>query len=74
MARAAHVRVRLPSAARGMNLVVPNREEHSRAQDKRSRRRHKRTWQIECLNAWPQNFRRPVVRHEHHAALFLAFA
>ena len=34
-------------------------------------RRLRRRWKIERLFAWLQNFRRLVVRYEHHAENFL---
>ena len=38
--------------------------------DGRKLRRYKRRWKVERLNAWLQNFRRLIVRHEVQPALF----
>ena len=36
-------------------------------------RRYRRRWKIERLFAWLGNFRRLVLRHEHHALKCLGF-
>ncbi len=57
---------------RNIELIAPNRSNRSRSQDGRPLRRYRRRWKIERLFAWLQNFRRLVVRYEHHADNFLA--
>lgn len=60
---------------RGIDLVCPHRKRRKRArtQDGRKLRRYRRRWKIERSIAWLQNFRRLVVRYEHHAHLFRGF-
>jgi len=57
----------------GTELIAPHRENRKRktTQDGRKLRRYKRRWKIERLFAWLQNFRRLVVRYEHHVENFL---
>jgi transposase len=64
------LRVRL--AKRGIDLISPHRRNRARAklQDGRKLRRYRRRWKIERSIAWLFNFRRLVVRYEHHAHLF----
>lgn len=58
---------------RGIQLIAPNRCNKKQVyQDGRPLRRYKRRWRVERLFAWLQNFRRLVVRYEHHASNFLA--
>lgn len=59
---------------RQLELIAPHRSNRSkpRTQDGRSLRRYRRRWKVERLFAWLQNFRRLVVRYEHHAENFLA--
>jgi transposase len=55
----------------GIELIAPhgiNRK--NKTQDGRCLRRLRRRWKIERLFAWLQNFRRLVVRYEHHAENF----
>lgn len=58
---------------RGIELVAPNRRNHRKTQDGRKLRRYRRRWKIERTMAWLGNFRRLVVRHEHHINLYRAF-
>jgi transposase len=62
-------------AARGIEMIAPHRANRKQAatQDGRPLRRYRRRWKIERLLAWLQNFRRLLVRHEHHAENFLGF-
>jgi transposase len=60
-------------AARGIELISPNRENRAKTQDLRPLRRYKRRWKVERLFAWLQNFRRLVTRYEYHALNFLGF-
>ena len=65
--------LRLRLAKRGVDLICPHRRSRTRAklQDGRKLRRYKRRWKVERSIAWLFNFRRLVVRYEHHAHLFL---
>jgi transposase len=60
---------------RGIDLICPHRSNRRRppTQDGRKLRRYSRRWKIERAISWLQNFRRLVVRYEHHAHLFLGF-
>ncbi len=59
---------------RGVELIAPHK--HNRVkpptQDGRPFRRYKKRWKVERFFAWLQNFRRLVVRYEHHLENFLA--
>jgi len=56
----------------GIELIAPHRiNRKNTTQDLRRRRRYGRRWKIERLFAWPQNFRRLVVRYERCAEKFL---
>lgn len=59
--------------ARGIELIVPHRGNRKKppTQDGRPLRRYKRRWIVERTNAWLQNFRRLLVRHERSATIFL---
>ena len=65
--------LRLRLAKRGIDLITPHRagRVRPRLQDGRKLRRYKRRWKVERSIAWLFNFRRLVVRYEHHAHLFL---
>ncbi len=67
------LRIRL--AKRGIDLICPHRKNRVRPklQDGRKLRRYKRRWKIERSISWLFNFRRLVVRYEHHAHLFFGF-
>lgn len=56
----------------GLELVCPHRRGRKRpnTQDGRTLRRYRRRWKVERTIAWIQNFRRLVVRYEHHVHLF----
>ena len=62
-------------AQRGIELIAPHRRNRTkpRTQDRRVLRRYRRRWKIERLNAWLQNYRRLIVRHEYHLENFLGF-
>lgn len=62
-------------AARGIELIAPHRRNRSRppTQDGRRLRRYRRRWKVERLNAWLQNSRRVLVRHDYHLENFLGF-
>ena len=51
----------------GLEMIAPNRENRSPAQDRRALRRYKRRWAVERFFAWLQWFRRLVTRYEFHA-------
>lgn len=63
-------------ARRGIELVCPHRRNRTKpkTQDGRKLRRYKHRWKVERSISWLFNFRRLVVRYEHHAHLFLGFA
>jgi transposase len=58
---------------RGIELLSAHRSNRTRSktQDGRKLRRLKRRWKVERTISWLFNFRRLIVRHEHHAILFL---
>ncbi len=62
-------------AEAGVEMIAPHRRNRKKAktQDGRKLRRYKRRWKIERLFAHLGNFRRLVVRYEHHSLNFLAF-
>jgi transposase len=62
-------------AAQHMELVCPHRRGRQRppTQDARPLRRYRRRWKIERTFAWLGNFRRLLVRHEHHLHIYRAF-
>jgi transposase len=62
-------------AHRGIELICPHRRGRKRpkTQDGRKLRRYKHRWKVERSISWLFNFRRLVVRYEHHATLFLGF-
>ena len=55
--------------------IIPKRSNNTRAtdQDGRKLRRYKRRWIIERTNAWLQNFRRVLVRHERSIDVYQTF-
>ena len=59
--------------AQGIELIAPHKSNRKKraTQDGRKLRRYRRRWKIECLNAWLQNFRRIVIRHEHISENYL---
>jgi transposase len=62
-------------ARRGIDLICPHRKNRTKAplQDGRKLRRYKRRWKVERTFAWLGNFRRLVVRWEHHITMYRAF-
>lgn len=59
---------------RGVEMIAPHRRNRRhKTQDGRPLRRYKRRWKGERLFAWLGNFRRVVVRYEHHAENYLGF-
>ena len=59
-------------AQRRIELICPHRRgrKRPRTQDGRAFRRYERRWKIERSIAWLFNYRRLVVRYEHHDFLF----
>ena len=59
-------------ARRGIELICPHRKNRKRppTQDGRPLRRYARRWKVERSISWLFNFRRLVVRYEHHSHLF----
>ena len=57
----------------GVEMIAPHKSNRVRpaTQDGRKLRRYRRRWKIERLNAWLQNFRRVLVRHERIAENYL---
>ena len=62
-------------ARRQIELIVPHRRNRKKppTQDRRKLRRYRRRWKIERTFAWLGNFRRLLVRWEHHLKIYLAF-
>jgi transposase len=62
-------------AKRGSELICPHRRNRVKPplQDGRKLRRYKRRWKVERTFAWFGNFRRLVVRWEHHLTMYQAF-
>jgi transposase len=62
-------------ARRHIELIVPHRRNRKRppTQDGRKLRRYRRRWKVERTFAWFGNFRRLLVRWEHHLKMYLAF-
>jgi transposase len=60
---------------RGIELVCPHRKNRKKppTQDGRKLKAYKRRWPVERTNAWLQNFRRVLVRHEYHPENYLGF-
>lgn len=55
----------------GIEVIAPHRRNRKNStQDRRRLKRYRRRWKIERLFAWLQNFRRLVVRYEHHVENF----
>ena len=59
----------------GIELIAPHKANRVKpaTQDGRKLRRYRRRWKIERLNAWLQNYRRVLVRHEHIAENYPGF-
>ena len=62
-------------AVQGVEMIAPHRRGRKKpvTQDGRALRRYRRRWEVERLNAWLQNFRRILTRHEYHAENYLGF-
>lgn len=60
---------------RGIELIAPHKRNRTKpaTQDGRPLRCYRRRWKIERLNAWLQNSRRVLVRHDYHLEKFLGF-
>jgi transposase len=60
---------------RGINLLAPHRKNHRNVnrQDDRLWDRYGRRYIVERTFAWLGNYRRLVVRYEHHINMFIAF-
>jgi transposase len=60
---------------RGIELVCPHRKGRKKppTQDGRKLKIYKHRWPVERTNAWLQNFRRVLVRHEYYPENYLAF-
>lgn len=57
-----------------IELIAPHRASRTDGwQDGRKLRRYKRRWKVERFFSWLFNFRRLVVRWEHHATNFAGF-
>jgi len=56
-------------------VIVPHRHNRTKppTQDGRRLRRYSRRWKVERTFAWFGNFRRLLVRWEHHLKMYLAF-
>lgn len=55
----------------GIEMIAPYRRGRRKTQDGRQLRRYRRRWKVERLFAWLFNWRRLVVRYEHHPENFL---
>ena len=57
----------------GVELIAPHNSTRRRTptQDGRALRRYRRRWKVERLFAWLHNYRRVVIRWEHHPENFL---
>ena len=51
-------------------MIAPHRRNRKKAKTQDGRRL-RRTWKVERLFAWLNNFRRLVVRYEYHAVGFV---
>lgn len=57
-----------------IELIAPHRKNRKvKTQDGRPLRRYKRRWKVERFFAWMHNFRRVVIRWEHHVENYLGF-
>src|SRR5215213_4062318 len=59
-------------AAQDIELICPHRRGRIRppTQDGRPLRRYRKRWKVERIFAWLGNFRRLLVRHEHHLHIY----
>ena len=60
---------------RGIVLIVPHRKGRKKPSlnDGRTLRRFRKRWKVERTFAWLGNFRRLLVRHDHHLHIYEAF-
>ena len=60
---------------RGIEWICPHRANRvkPKLQDGRKLRRYRRRWKVERTFSWYGNFRRLVVRYEHHIEMYRAF-
>jgi transposase len=60
---------------RGIEQVTPHRSNRKKSdrQDGRRLRRDRHRWKVERTISWLGNWRRLLVRHEHHAHVFEGF-
>lgn len=60
---------------RGILLITPHRKSRKKASlnDGRTLRRYRKRWKVERTFAWLGNFRRLLVRHDHHLHIYQAF-
>jgi transposase len=60
---------------RGILLIAPHRKNRKKPSlnDGRTLRRYRKRWKIERTFAWLGNFRRLLVRHDHHLHIYEAF-
>jgi transposase len=60
---------------RGILLISPHRKNRKAPafNDGRWLRRYRKRWKIERTFAWLGNFRRLLVRHDHHLHMYQAF-
>ena len=60
---------------RGILLITPHRKSRKKpsVNDGRTLRRYRKRWKIERTFAWLGNFRRLLVRHDHHLHIYQAF-
>ena len=57
----------------GIELIAPHRKNRRKTQDGRPLRRYRRRWKVERLNAWLQNSRRVLVRHDYYLENYIGF-
>ena len=67
--------LRLRLLQRGMVLICPHRKSRRKPSlnDGRTLRRYRKRWKIERTFAWLGNFRRLLVRYDHHIRMYEAF-
>lgn len=60
---------------RGILLIVPHRKSRTKPSlnDGRELRRYRKRWKVERTFAWLGNFRRLLVRYDHHLHVYEAF-
>ena len=60
-------------AAKGIEMIAPNRCNRTQTQDGRPLRRYRRRWTVERTIAWLQNYRRLCIRWEKSQLAFQGF-